>query len=80
MTDKADIIIDFRDTLSSISLLKVTQVFGKMKSSELLEIRGADPDTRQDMFKLLPQASYEVAEMEDAGAEGGLCRVLIRKR
>lgn len=80
MTDKADKVIDFSDSLSSISLLKVTQVFGKMKSSEILEIRGADRDTRQDLFKLLPRASYEVVEVDDADVVGGLYRISIRKR
>ena len=80
MTGNTEKVIDFRDSLSSISLLKVTQVFGKMKSSEILEIRGTDSDTRQDVFKLLPQASYEVLEAESALKDGELSRVVLRKR
>jgi len=80
LTDKADKVIDFRDSLSSISLLKVTQVFGNMRSSEILEIRGADTDTQQDLFKLLPRDSYEVVEVEDVDGESGFYRIIVVKR
>jgi len=66
-------IIDFRDSLSSISLLKVTQVFGIMDPSEVLEIRGVDSVIRQDLLKVLPHAAFEIVESEDGG------RLHIRK-
>ena len=56
--------IDFRDSLLSISLLKVTQVLSSMTSSEILEIRGVDADIRQDLFKVLSQETYEIIEMK----------------
>ncbi len=74
MAENIKRIIDFRDSLSSISLLKVTQVFGKMDPSEVLEIRGADQVIRQDLFKVLPRAAYEIVESEDGG------RLHIRKQ
>ncbi len=80
MAGNTDKVIDFRDSFSSISLLKVTQVFEKMNPSEILEIRGTDPDTRQDLFKVLPQAAYEIVQMEDVEGEGDLNRLRIRKR
>jgi len=79
LAEKADVIIDFRGSISSISLLKTTQVFEKMKPFEIMEIRGSDPDTRQDLFKVLPEASYEVVAME-AGDETACHQVRIRKR
>ncbi len=79
MAGNVDKVIDFRDSISSISLLKVTQVFGKMKPFEIMEIRGTDPDTRQDLFKVLPKAAYEIVRTEDAKVDGGLYRVKIRK-
>jgi TusA-related sulfurtransferase len=72
-------IIDFRDSLSSISLLKVTQVFGKMSPFEILEIRGADPEIQQDLFKVLPSAAYEIVD-NDAADEEDLHLLRIRKR
>lgn len=79
MVKNIEKIIDFRDSLSSISLLKVTQVFGKMSPLEILEIRGADPEIQQDLFKVLPNAAYEIVE-EDAAEEKDLHRLRIRKR
>ena len=64
MAGNVEKIIDFRDSLSSISLLKVTQVFSSMDFSEILEIRGIDGDLRQDLFKVLPQQAYEIIEIE----------------
>ncbi len=80
MAGNRDTIIDFSESISSISLLKVTQEFKKMKSAEVMEIRGADLDTRQDLFKVLPKAAYEIVRMEDADSELGPCRLRIRKR
>jgi len=58
LTQVSEKIIDFRDSLSTISLLKVTQVFSSMDISEILEIRGVDADIEQDLFKVLPQQAY----------------------
>ena len=80
MTENIKRIIDFRDSLSSISLLKVTQVFGKMDSSEILEIRGADPVIRQDLFKVLPHSAYEIVEGDEGGRMEESGRLRIRKR
>lgn len=80
MAGKAEVIIDFRGSISSITLLKTTQIFEKMKPFEIMEIRGSDPDTRQDLFKVLPEASYEVLQMDAAGEEGTFHQMRIRKR
>ena len=80
MAGKADIIIDFRGGISSISLLKTTQIFEKMKPLEIMEIRGADPDTRHDLFKVLPESSYEVLPADAAKDEGACHQMRIRKR
>lgn len=78
MARKAEKVIDFRDSLTMISLLKLTQVFGQMNPSEILEIRGADSITRQDLFKVLPQATYEVITVEE-GDDESVHRMQIRK-
>jgi TusA-related sulfurtransferase len=79
LVEKADVIIDFRGSISSISLLKATQVFQRMKPLEIMEIRGSDPDTRRDLLKVLPKSSYEVITM-DTGDETMEHQVRIRKR
>jgi TusA-related sulfurtransferase len=80
LAGKADVIIDFRGSISSISLLKTTQIFEKMKPLEIMEIRGSDTDTRHDLFKVLPESSYEVLSSDATEEEGPFHQVRIRKR
>ena len=78
MTGEADIILDFRNTFSSISLLKMTEIFKRMQPLQILEIRGSDADTREDLLKVLPETSYEVLADSDEGQD--FSKVRIRKR
>lgn len=81
MAVEADIFLDFSNTFSSISLLKMTEIFSRMEPLQILEIRGSDPDTRKDLLKVLPVASYDVLA-DDGGDHNGydFFRVRIRKR
>ena len=72
--------IDFRDSLSSISLLKVTQVLSSMSPSEILEVRGIDADIRQDLLKVLPQENYEILGSKGHTNADTFERIRIRKR
>ena len=72
--------IDFRDSLSSIALLKVTQVLNNMRPSEVLEVRGIDADIRQDLLKVLPQEDYEILESTDRTDPEKFDRIQLRKR
>jgi hypothetical protein len=78
---EADIFLDFSNTFSSISLLKMTEIFSRMEPLQILEIRGSDPDTRKDLLKVLPEATYDVLA-DDGGDHDGydFFRVRIRKR
>ena len=60
LTAQADYILDFRGSISTISLLKITRTFNEMKALEVVEILGLDPDTQQDLFKVLAGSSYEI--------------------
>jgi len=74
--------LDFRGSITPIMLLKMTQMFSKMKAEEILEIRGSDPDTQKDLFKVLPSASYELISV-DTSEKYGLeyfYRIRLRKR
>lgn len=79
MKDKADHILDLRGAIPPISLLKVTQAFREMKPDEVLEILGHDPDTRRDLFKVLPTLSYELIIMEET-EQGASFRVRMKKK
>lgn len=79
LADKTDIVIDVRNFVSWFSLLKVTQVFGEMKPQDILEVRGADTDTRQDLFKILPESTYRVLKV-DYQEDDGFHLLRIQKR
>ena len=78
MEKTADYIVDFRGAIKSLTLLKLTHVFRGMKSNEVVRIVGLDPDTRNDLFKVLPALSHEfVFEEED---EGEFCSIYLKKK
>ena len=64
MKPKADYILDFRQTITSFALLKMSQVLREMNRVEDLEIITGDADARTDVFKVIPAASCEVIDME----------------
>jgi TusA-related sulfurtransferase len=74
-----DIILDFRNTFSSISLLKMTEVFSRMQPTQIMEIRGSDPDIKDDLLKVLPEDTYEVLMDGKSYAGPDFFRVRIRK-
>lgn len=75
---KADRILDFRDSVTSLALLKFTNVFNEMKSDEILECVGKNPNTMADFFKVLPSVSYEVVIKEEF--ENRYFRILLKKK
>lgn len=79
MAGYSEKVIDFRESLSPISLLKVSQALERMKPLEILEIRGSDVHVREDLYRLLPQKAYEIIHDEESDTEAGLYTVRIRK-
>ena len=74
--------LDFRGSITPITLLKVTQTVMKMAPDEVIEIQGSDPDTKQDLFRLLPESSYDLIS-EDMAVNSdvdGFYRILLKKR
>ena len=79
MEKKPDYILDLRGAINPITLLKVSHIFRGMKEEETLEILCRDPDTRTDIFKVLPPLSYELIIMEEMEEDASF-RVQMRKR
>ena len=71
--------LDLRGAIPPISLLKVTQVFRKMKTNEILEILGRGSDTRMDIFKIIPDFAYDLIVMEEMERDDSF-RVQMKKR
>ena len=80
MKQKADHILDFRGTITSISLLKLTQTFREMKPNEVLEILGSNPDTRSDLFKVLPDHSYDLVFLDIVEEGDYFYRIHLKKK
>ena len=78
MEKAADYIVDFRGAIKSLTLLKLTHVFRGMKNDEVVRIVGLDPDTRNDLFKVLPALSYELVFEEES--DGEFCSIHLKKR
>lgn len=78
MKKEPDHILDLRGAIPPITLLKVSQVFREMKPSEILEVLCRDPDTRADLFKVLPPAAYELIIAEEL-EEGSTFRIQMKK-
>jgi len=54
-------------------------MFREMKPNEILEILGRDPDTRTDIFKIIPDFAYELLVIEESKRDASY-RVQIKKR
>ena len=80
MKEKADHILDFRGTITPISLLKLTQTFREMKPKEVLEILGSNPDTRSDLFKVLPDDSYDLVFLDIVEEGEYFYRIHLKKK
>ena len=78
MEQKADYILDFRETISPLALLKMTQVLQEMNMEEILEIITCDPDVRADVFKVIPAQSCELIDME-FNREKDFFRIQLKK-
>ena len=74
--------LDFRGSITPIMLLKVTQMFSKMDVDDILEIQGSDPDTQKDLFKVLPDAAYELISVDTSGNQEMeyFYRIRLKKR
>ena len=70
--------LDLRGAIIPFSLLKVSQVFKIIKPGELLEILCSDADTRNDLFKILPESSYELTLIEEL-EEDYFYRIQLKK-
>ncbi len=77
MKEKPDYFIDFRESITPLSLLRVGQLVKQMKPHELLEIIVTDSDVRSDVLKIVP--GCELVGME-LNKEEDFCRIQLEKR
>jgi len=77
MKDKPDYIIDFRESLTPISLLRAGQLVKQMKPHELLEIIVTDPDVGLDVLKITPGCELVGMELDK---QEDFCRIQLEKK
>jgi TusA-related sulfurtransferase len=77
MKEKPDYIIDFRESITPLSLLRMGQLVKQMKPHELLEIIVRDPEVRSDVLKIVP--GCELIGME-LNKEEDFCRMQLEKK
>jgi TusA-related sulfurtransferase len=52
-----------------------------MNPGETLKVFWSDPDARADLFKVLPDSSYELAGLEEMAEEDpSYCMTLVKKQ
>jgi TusA-related sulfurtransferase len=72
--------LDLRGLLIPLSLLKVTQRFRALKPGETLEVLWREPESPQELFRVLPNAAYEVIAMEEQGRANPYYRIQLQKK
>jgi TusA-related sulfurtransferase len=77
---KVDHILDCRGSITDISLLKLVQTFREMKPNEVLEILGSNLDARSDLFKVLPNDSYELIFLDVVEEGDYFYRIQLKKK
>jgi TusA-related sulfurtransferase len=68
--------LDLRNLIIPFALLNATEAFRQMKSGETMEILVGDPDTKEDLLKVLPSSLYNLIEIRK---EEFFYRVLLKK-
>ncbi len=71
--------LDLRGAIIPFTLLKVSQTFKMINPGETLEVLLCGAESRNDLFKILPDSSYELILMEKL-REDFTYRIRLRKR
>jgi tRNA 2-thiouridine synthesizing protein A len=71
-----DHLLDLRGMIVPVTLLNISQSLRKIKSGEIVEIVGSDPETKKDLFKILRAFPHELLNVID---DKKVFRVRLRK-
>ncbi len=72
--------LDLRGAIVPFSLLKVIKELKLMNPGETLEVCWSDPDTPADLFKVLPDSSYELVSLEQMADDEPSYRITLEKK
>jgi TusA-related sulfurtransferase len=65
--------------MTPFRLLEINQDFLKIKPGETMEILFEEPQIPGDLFRILPEASYEIVS-EETFAEKKASKIVLRKK
>ncbi len=72
--------LDLRGAIVPFSLLKVIKELKLMNPGETLEVCWSDPNTPADLFKVLPDSSYELVSLEVMSDDEPSYRITLEKK
>ena len=72
--------LDLRGAIVPFSLLKVIKELKLMNPGETLEVCWSDPETPADLFKVLPDSSYELVSLEEMSDDEPSYRITLEKK
>jgi TusA-related sulfurtransferase len=72
--------LDLRGAIVPFSLLKVIKELKLMNPGETLEVCWSDPDTPANLFKVLPDSSYELVSLEEMSDDEPSYRMTLEKK
>jgi hypothetical protein len=75
MGKKPDYVLDFRESLTLMGLVKMSSLVGQMRPRELIEIIVAEHGPRSDVLAMVPEC--DLIRMD---VESGFCRLLLEIR
>jgi len=69
-------VLDLRGTILPVAMLECIRAFNVMKPDGILEILVSDPETREDLFRVLQASSYSLVEVVE---KNSLSRIRLKK-
>ena len=73
MEQNKEHILDLRNVIAPVTFLKVTQELETLKPGQRMQILANDPDTRQELFKVLKPLHYELMSIKDESSFYRIC-------
>ncbi len=66
-------ILDLRGVIVPVALLQVSKVFGELEPERTIESMVGDPETKEDIFKILRSHSYKLIKIEESESYSRIC-------
>ena len=58
------VVLDLKGMIAPLTFLKITQAFRGIKTGEIMEITGTDPETGRNVSKILGTSSHKLLDIK----------------